>query len=995
MADAEQMFAMARRIDGERAEELATQLSGSYGDGSRQLATAVLLGTAYPALLITLQTDPSVAVEPSPRSRGALSAAARELATTDGDDFRKALRRFARQERLCIALRELLPPAMGGADLEQTARELSELADVTIDSALDEAMRHVFCKLGTPRDDTGHPSKLAVLGMGKLGGHELNAGSDVDLVCFYDSDEHVAHRGDQQRSAHEVWSKVVQRMTGNLADATEDGIVWRVDLRLRPEGASGPLVNSLAAAERYYEVFGRLWERAAMLRARPVAGDLSFGKAVLQALEPFVWRKPVDPSIAVSMYELVHRARTELSSKSAALGGQRDLKLGPGGIREAEFFVQALQLIWGGREPRIRAKATLAAAQRLHAAGLVTEREATDLAAAYVALRRAEHAVQWASGQQTHRLPDAPDALARMARALGFATAADMSADLEAHTSRVSALLTSLLPSGEAPTMRWSDAILALDFGDVDDFVDALALAGMPEVSGQDHGQLARDLFEASRQHPDALLGARTRERWRHLADTLLSALADSADPTQAARYLRAFSARARPAGVYAKLLADNPAAVRRLVTVLGGSAFIGDAVASRSELADLVLFEHAVPTADEARAEVFAALLAKGDDPDEVLEAQISLLRRAKRRITTRVALADLADEIDTPGATYVLSELADSTLEVATRIVLDTPAGEAVTGLSVVAMGKLGGREIGYGSDLDVIFLFDPAGATSDDPIAYFSRRAQRIIQLISMPHPDGPGYVLDTRLRPSGSHGLLVVSLEAFARYHDVRLDDREVAPCSVRGERAATWERLALLRARFAAGDTRLGADAMGVAREAALRSGGSPASMAADVHRLRLRMERELAKEQPGRYDIKLGKGGLVDIEFAVQLLQLRLGDMPEAHHTDMRLAIEALARIGRLTPTQEASLREGYAFLRRLEQRLRIVHGDSSHLIEEHATGLLPLARRMGIRDRQDRAGASLIEQYCAISGRVRQVYEEVVVAAAESSAAQLPLEDS
>lgn len=930
-------------------------------------AAAVLLATAYPALAIPLERDPSLVETPAAPTQETWDAF---LALPRGDDFDAALRRLTLRVRLRIALRELLPPDLGGEDIEVTAAELSRLAEVTISAALSQAEAEVRGRLGPLLHPDGTRARITILGMGKLGGFELNCGSDVDLVCVYDSDQAEA-TGPRERttSANRFWTKVVQRMTEHLETPTEDGFVWRVDHRLRPEGARGPLVNGLGAFERYYESFGRLWERAAMLRARPVAGDRALGEEVMATLRPFVWRRRVDPTIASPLLDLVRRAQ---SSET-----EDDLKLGAGGIREAEFFVQILQLIWGGLDPRLRPRRTLPAAERLHGAGLISDREWQDLIEAYLDLRRAEHAVQWSTGVQTHRLPEGDDDRERLARTLGHDDRATFEARITAHRQRIGELLAGLLPD-DAPPQRWGGALSALDGERYDAFEIALEAAGMPDIA-RSQGQLVRDLFEAA-QVPDGPLGTRVIDRQRHLAEGLLDAIADAADPTLAARHLRGFVSRVGPVGVYTKLLSDEPAAVRRLVTALGGSGFVGEAVAIRPELADLVLFDRSVPSAEEARSEMLGCLSSIPADAD--LEEQAGPLRRAKQRIELQVALADLAGELETPAATTVLSAVADGALEIATRLATDRREG--VTGLAVLAMGKLGGREIGYGSDLDVIFVYDPETLGTEDPGRRAQRAARRIIQNMTAPHHEGPGYELDTRLRPSGNQGMLVVSLEAFARYHDVALHEDE-GPNSGRSRRAASWERLALLRARFVAGDPKLGADALQVVERAVYGKAHDFGELAQEMHRLRGRMETELAREGPGRFDLKFGRGGLVDIEFVVQLLQLAHGHShPAIRTTSTPEAVEALAAARLLSTRQATSLRDGYAFLRRLEQRLRIVHADGDHLIGEDAPGLIPLARRMGIRDEPGfPAGSALIRQYQEATRAIRSVYAEVVAAGA------------
>lgn len=1032
------LLTLARSIDPHRAEVFAGRLAGALPPGSEAAEIGILLATAYPALAVAIEASPglvkAIAAEGyhAPRSRAEqiTKLRARIPDFSDTASVLRELRVTARRERMRIALREALPASLGGADVDVTARELSALAEATIEIALEEAKAAMSRRFGQPLTSRGDSGRFTVLGMGKLGGDELNPGSDVDLLYFYDTDEGET-RGVPGASIalYDYWTRVAKRLTASLEEVTEDGFVWRVDLRLRPEGRSGPIVNSLAAAERYYEAFGRLWERAALLRARPVAGDRGFGDEVLAVLSPFVWRRRVDPSIAVEMAKLAERARAELAADPA-----RDLKLGPGGIREAEFFVQSLALIWGGREPRVRAKGTLDGVRRLRAAGFVTDREGRQIAHGYLALRRAEHAVQVATGLQTHAIPNDPADARRIARLLGYADLASFCEELARQMRGIAELFASLAPDGAPPRSRFTEAIGALERGKVDAFSEAIlravlrpgapegaaaspaiaagALAPTPEVepiTGPDAADrwrdVARDLFELAR-HPDAPLGARSREHFPSLAETLLEAVSDAADPEQAARYLRIFFGRLRQPGVYVHLLGDDPSALRRLVTAVGASAFIADTLIGNPELGDVVLFSRSgarrgatgaakdtraragmAPSAEEARAEIEAAVRkVKGAaDPED---AFVEALRGAKARVTIEVGLADLEGALSPREGGAVLAALADASLDAATRFALEVPEDAPVKGLAVIAMGTLGGREIGYGSDLDVIFLFDPEAAPPGvDAGEYFTKRARRIIRLISTSHPAGPGYELDTRLRPSGSQGLLVTSVDAFARYHGVR---RAVSGAAA-SPRAAAWERLALLRARACAGDRELGAEANRIAEAAAYEGMGGDlpdiGAFAREIHRLRMRMERELSQERGGRFDPKLGRGGLADVEMCVELLQVKLGRDPAVRTTETQAAIEALLERGYLSAPHAAALGEGYAFLRKLQWRIRILHATASQLIEEGAPGLVPLAHRMGIRGRPGHpgAGATLCAHYKATTDRIRDVYEQIVGGAARS----------
>jgi [glutamine synthetase] adenylyltransferase / [glutamine synthetase]-adenylyl-L-tyrosine phosphorylase len=968
-------------LEAAAARGRVASILGAAGERPRDelVEIGALLVCAYPALTAAIEAHPEDLVALARGTRHARDARAyRRLAALAVGDLseparvRRGLRRLAAREKIRIAARELV--AHPGHDVDVTARELADLADVCCEVALAEALSWADQRFGTPVAATGEACAFSVVGMGKLGGRELNAGSDVDLMLFYETDDGWVRSQDPVSGAHtlhEHFTRVAQRFVATLDEATGDGVVWRVDLRLRPEGTRGPLVNALAAAERYYETWGRTWERVALVRARPVAGDLTFGARLLDALAPFVWRRAVDPGVADEMASMLVRARAE-----GGAGAKDDLKIGPGGIREVEFFAQALQLVWGGREPRVRGANTIDALRRLRARGFVTEREERDLSDAYLLLRRIEHRVQFATGQQTHSMPRDTELRARVARSLGYEGADALELQLTSVRGCVAASFASLGEPGvpiEDPSLErlWA----ALDSQDE----QAVGVAAAEQFGASASVDLPRHLL-ALAQPAQGPLGAAMRDRGAAFARGLVQALGDAADPEQAARLLAAFFSRFAAPGGYVRALADDPQLVRALCSLLGASAFLGEELVGHPDLADRVLFGRGAPTPDVARVEVdeeVGALVAGSaslPDPDSFAGA----LRRAKRRVTFEAGLADLAGELGVRDVAHVLTALADATLDHACRFAMRErfvlerggsdgsgalDLGEAVRGLAVIAMGKLGGREIGYGSDLDIFFVHE---AADDAASERFVRIAQRVLRLVGTPHAEGRGYELDTRLRPSGNQGLLVVSLDGFVRY---QLD------------RAESWERQALVKARACAGDAALGARVIEAAHHSAYQRGAPDPER---LHHLRERMERELGHERrnrsPVRYDVKVGLGGLVDVEFATQWLQMSRGLDPRVRTTETELALSALETCGYLDASVVDPLRDGWRFLRRLEQRLRILHGASVDLLEEGAPGLWTLARRMGMRDGpRGRADQALMARYVSVSREVRAAYLRVL----------------
>jgi glutamate-ammonia-ligase adenylyltransferase len=956
---------LADTIDPERSRELRRELGDRAGGG-----WGVLLGTAFPPLTPVHAWQVGALARLSTQGLGAasqsvdLGACLAEPSATGPDviDFGGRLRRAVWGQKARIALRELVPVLEGGPDVDETARELSDLASASLEVALAEAQDFVSARMGPPRRKDGRISALSAFGLGKLGARELNAGSDIDLLLVYDSDD-----GDGL-SLNEYWARVTRRATATLEQLTADGFVWRVDLRLRPEGSTGALVNSVSALERYYETWGRLWERVALLRARPVAGDRELGELVVrEVFLPFVYRGAVDPTLATALLELVERARSELCQDQ-----RRDLKLGIGGIRDAEFFIHALQLIWGGVEPTLRVNGTLHALERLRSRGLVTSKESADVERAYLLLRRIEHRVQWMTGIQTHLLPRDEAELDRLARSVWLDSGARLMEELDEARARMHALLIALPPTAPRSPSRYRRLLSALEHREpeLDELADSLLA---PDVGEHLRG-LAR--------RPDDPLGQLAIDRFPDLGDEILDGIAGAPDPVQAALYLRSFFGRFHSPAAQIAPLVDDPPALQRLIYVFGASSLVGEALVARPDLADIVLFRgRELCRVDPLRTmqEELAALAhepADEQDSDVVRAGIVRALRRSKVKVTVDVAVADLAGELSMREVTRVLSGLADAQIHAAVGHALGvqvSSAEEDVHGLAAIALGKLGGQDIGYGSDLDVIFIYDPACAPRGrDAQDYYARSAQEIVRILTGLNPAGPGYELDTRLRPDGAHGLLVTSLEQFARYHRVAFGDGDQL------ERVETtsadWERLALIRARACAGDRELGRRVIEIAEVAAYEQGPPEPR---ELHRLRRRLESELGGEREDRYNVKLGYGGLLDIEFAVQWLQMSHGKDPSVRTTNTLDALQRLHEQGYVSDERYATLHQAYVFLRRLEQRMRVAHGGgAAPIIDASGSALRQLARRMGIHGSTDASETHvLIQRYRATTREVRRAY--------------------
>jgi [glutamine synthetase] adenylyltransferase / [glutamine synthetase]-adenylyl-L-tyrosine phosphorylase len=875
---------------------------------------------------------------------------------SDAVSLARRLRRHKHAEVLRIALRDL-----SGASVPEVTRDLSRLAAGAFEAAVDFHYRRLCAVHGAPdgRSPDG-PSGFCVLGMGKLGGEELNFSSDADVLYVYEKDGRTSGQNPIDHFA--FYARLAEAATASVGSpgaAPEGGFVFRVDLDLRPEGRSGPIVNAIHGLELYYESQGAAWERFALLKARPIAGDLAAGEEALRQLVPFVFRKYFDLKAIDEMRLL--KARAE---KEAARAPGVDLKLGRGGIREIEFFVQALQLLHGGRDANLRVRGTLKALERLLYAGLISSRDRDELGEAYVVLRRLEHRIQMVAERQTHSMPEDPRERERLARRAGYADAGAMERDLSRHRAHVEARFKDLLrvASGDAPDEDPRAAAAADPEASTEQRSKALAELGFaqPDASAEELNRLAR---KRGTPFHDA----------QPLGPALVTELAAAPDPDQALRHLADLFGSLSNPRASSELLAQSPRTTRLLVSLFGSSDYLSRQLLRHPELIDQLVLRGAaalIRDRTDLRSDL-AIRLRPFEDLD--VEGRLTELRRFRNEEVLRIGLHDVAGALNVEQVSRQLSDLADACVDacftLATREI-EKRYGRRDAAMAVVALGKLGGRELGYHSDLDLLFLYAPADSNAPGEHGtnheYFARIAQKLISHLTLPLREGFLYHIDTRLRPSGSAGPLVVSFEALAAYH---------------AREARLWERQALLRARLVVGDEALFGRAFTEVLQPSLFRPIDRAAAAKELLAMRERMEREIADESPGRYNSKLGRGGLVDVEFAVQFLQLVHGATdPQVRSANTPQALSLLLAHGHLSPHDHAPLARGYLFLRRLESRLRIVRDRSVDRLPETGAELLRLARRMGYSG--PRAGEELLADYQRTAAEVRAAFLRVLGAA-------------
>ena len=831
-----------------------------------------------------------------------------------------ALRRFRHAEALRLVFRDV----NGLDELQETLSATSVLYEVLLEAALDWSERAMAARYGHARSREGERQRLVVVGFGKLGGAELNFSSDIDLVLAY------PHGGESDGARvldnGEYFVRLGRQLVRLLGEPTVDGICARVDLRLRPFGNAGRLALSFSAMEQYYQREGRDWERYAWIKARPVAGDRIAGKRLQELLRPFIYRKYLDYTAFAGLREMKALIDAEVARKDLS----DNLKLGSGGIREIEFIVQLTQLIRGGREPSLRVRGLLPALAACEARGHIPAARAKALREAYVFLRRLENRVQMLRDAQTHDIPDDALSRERIARGLDWPAWEPLAEALAKHREIVAGEFAAvLMPQGGRGTrVPAADAALwqAACAGTLD--------AGTLEASGFVPGmEVADALAKLPQGGAVRAMSARSRERLDHLMPQLIAAARASKAPVPCLlRLCRLTQAVARRSS-YLALLEEQPAARKRLVTLFADSALLAEQVIAQPLLLDDVL-DPRIDQLPLKRADIaaeIARVLATLEEREA--EAELERINEFQSSTAFRLGLAFNDGRADAAATARRLAALAESVVGAVTALAereLVAQHGRLPgdgSGFAVLGYGSLGGEELGFASDLDLVFVYDGrrAQAMSDGarPIEgarWYQRLAQRVMNWLTVPTRAGRLYEVDTRLRPDGSKGLLVGSLDAFIAYQQ---------------SRAWTWEHQALLRARPVAGDAALGAALAAVRREIL---GVSRASTVVidEVSQMRRRWRAERDRSDARSIDLKQGRGALLDIEFALQGLVLaHAAQKPALLGVTANAALLAACRdAGLLDPTQAVVLARAHATLLRrslactLDARSRVAPRD-------------------------------------------------------------------
>ncbi len=799
------------------------------------------------------------------------------------------------------------------APLEVITRAVTELAEFALDAACQQAFAELDALHGAPRAADGRRAELWVVGMGKLGARELNVSSDIDLIYVYDHDGDTAGnaQGRNAVSNHEYFGKAVRMLYALVGDTTEHGFVFRVDLALRPNGNSGPPVVSLGALEDYFQVQGREWERFAWLKSRVIAPkacvDSGSAQGLRGAVLPFVFRRYLDYNVFEALRGL-HRQIREHAAKRSAGRPERanDVKLSRGGIREIEFTVQLLQVVRGGQFPELRTRPTLAALQRVAAAGLMPQATADALAAAYVFLRRVEHRIQYLDDQQTHVLSGCDDDLGWIARSMGFADCCAFLSELDAHRELVAQEFDTLLGNGAGECTKGKCGGPKARNGaapDLDELLETLP----PRF---------RERVAQWRQHPRVLaLRDDARNRLSRLVQRTAQWLREGRVNEEAALRIADWIEPLLRRESYLALLLERPAVHERLLRMLGAARWPARYLLQHpgviDELAGDAMLSERFSAADlERELEQRRQSLARtGEDDDEAL---LNLLRRAHHAEVFRTLARDVEGRITVEQVADDLSALADTLLKITAGWCWqrlknrhrETPR------FAIIGYGKLGGKELGYGSDLDIVFVYEDDDEAAPEAYAAFVRK---LINWLTVKTAEGDLFEIDTALRPNGNSGLLITTFDAYANYQQQRGSNT-----------AWTWEHQAMTRARFVIGEPAL-APRFDAVRQAVITAPRDATALRAEIMAMRDKV-RAAHPVKGERFDVKHSAGGMVDAEFCLQYLVLsQSGSHPQLVPNLGNITLLQRAEAAGLLPAGVgAAAASAYRELRRVQHQARL-----------------------------------------------------------------------
>lgn len=861
----------------------------------------------------------------------------------------EAMRRFKRREILRIGARDIF----GHAPIESVTEDLTNLADAMLEVALEKARDDLAERYGTPMADpnkglqpfgqNGGPREatFVVMAMGKLGGRELNFSSDIDLVFVYSDEGETQGGSGKPASNSEYFHKLGERIIKALSEQTAEGHVFRVDVRLRPHGSRAPLAVSLGSAVYYYEIQGQPWERQALIKARPAAGHLDLGREFIERTRPFVFPRYFDDDTL----EEIRLSKRQLEAQVAGLGETEiDVKLGHGGIRDIEFTVQMLQLLNGGRNPELRDTNTLKTIAALEQNGLLSAFEAMALARNYAFLRQVEHRLQIEGSQQRHTLPGDPDRLDDFGRRLGYQSGTAFMAVYRDRAIETREILERFFAT-EGAGHLWISELLNPQ-SEAEEECERLTQMGFKDC------KRVRDQLQALYTGPGGRPHtAHVRQLFRTVVPVILDALTASPNPDVTLVRLGQMLANLRAPGAIYDILKHDPELCDSLVTLVSNSPYLADCI-----IRDPGLFE----------AFGYRGILDKRLT-EEALDEELALLRKAQDsqvalyRLrdgeTLYIGLRELLRDVDVVTVGRELTMLAELCLR---EVLLDTQRhmaerhGLSKSGFAVVGFGKLAGAEMSYGSDLDLVFVHGTEGQAESGmgPAEYSASVAAHLVRTLKEPTRYGTLYDVDTRLRPDGKRGALTASIGRLKSYY---------------AQDAQAWERMALVKARVVAGDEAFGQEVGEWIQEFAFMTPLTRDGLLGfeDIRK------RLAAKASP--LDLKTGEGGIAEIEFAARLLQMRHGkDVPELRRGDVLGALDALKAASLLSSAEEGTLREAYLWLRRVENRIRMLEGRPGSALPEDPEQQRELAARLN--ENQDIAG--LAAQY---KKGVHRVYTEIL----------------